>query len=59
MYINIVYQNQPLTIKRNMKSVTPKFSTPPKLPPPLERPDVKISRKKKLTPRDYLYKHCV
>ena len=42
-----------------MKNVTPKFSTPPKLPPPLEWPHVKISRKKNLTPRDYLYKHLV
>ena len=25
MYFNIVYKNQPLTIKRNMKKVTPKF----------------------------------
>ena len=47
-YINIMYQNRPLTIKRNMKNVTPKFSTPPKLPLPLEWPHVKISRKKKL-----------
>ena len=37
MYINIVYQNQPLTIKRNMKSVTPKFSPPPPSPSPAPR----------------------
>ena len=29
------------------------------LPPPLKWPHVKISQKKNLTPRDYLYKHCV
>ena len=58
-YINIVYQNRPLTIKRNMKNVTSKFSTPPKLPLPLDWPHMKISQNKKLTPRDYIYKHCV
>ena len=45
MYMSIVYQNQPLTIKRNMKSVTPKFS-PPYLHLPLEWPQVKILTKK-------------
>ena len=29
------------------------------LPPPLKWPHVKISWKKNLTPRDYVYKHCV
>ena len=50
-----MYENQPLTIKRNMKSATPKFSPPP-APKMATRENF---AKKKLTPRDYLYKHCV
>ena len=38
-----------------MKSVTPKFSTPPA---PKVAPRENFV-KKKLTPRDYVYKHCV
>ena len=38
-----------------MKSATPKFS-PPSAP---KRAPCENFAKKKLTPRDYLYKHCV
>ena len=55
MYINILYQNQPLTLKRNMKMSPQSFQ----LPLPLECSHVKYLWKKYLTPRDYVYKHFV
>ena len=58
-YINTVYKNQPLGINRNIKSVAPKFSTPPKLPPTPRMAPHENFANKKLTPKDYIYKHCV